>query len=201
MAKSTELATAKLVVMRQTISLKRAGESQKAADMVASQRGKLIMDQIRGLFRSQHHSLAQQHTALREELTSSLQYNTALGVGVSMASILIVCTSIFVAANSLNQRAEAAKQAWMLAATNAKHAESASLRADHVSATAQMLQAIDNIRAPDELCEVLPVFLSRLLAATSGGVYLHKNSRDFLEPIAHWGRGQVSSPALCLSGF
>jgi diguanylate cyclase (GGDEF)-like protein len=195
-AKITKLTREKLVYMSQTISLKRAGESQEAADMVASQRGKLLMDQIRVLFKSQHHSLALQRTALREKLTSSLQYNTALGIGASLANLAIICTSIFVAANSLNQRAEAAKQAEMLAESNAEHAESESLRADRASATAQMLQAIDNIKAPAELSHVIPVFLSKILSGTSGGIYLYRNSRDFLELKAQWGEVHVDTGPL-----
>lgn len=194
--KIDRLARAKVLEMNKTIVLNRAGESQAAIDMVASQRGKLLMDQLRNLIRTQLNSLAQQRVELRAELTASLQYNTALGLGASMASFVIICGSIFVAAHSLNQRTEATKQAELLAETNAKHATSAGLRAAHVSATAQMLQAIDSIKAPDELSQVLPVFLSKLLPNTSGQVHLYRSSRDFLELKAHWGARNIDSNLL-----
>lgn len=190
------LAKAKVVEMGKTIALKRVGEQQEAIDMVASRRGKLLMDELRGLFRAQLQSLAQHRDHLRADLTASLQYNTALGFGASLASFVIICFSIFVAAHSLAQRSEATKQAQMLAETNAGHARTATLRAELVSATAHMLQAIDSIKVPAELSQVLPVFLPRILAGTSGEVYLYRNSRDVLEVKASWGGDQVRSDAL-----
>lgn len=194
--KISTIARAKVLEMSKTIVLKRAGESQAAIDMVVSQRGKLLMDQLRALIRTQLNTLAQRRVELRAELSASLQYNMALGIGASMVSFVIICGSIFVAAHGLRQREEATKQAELVAETNAKHANSAVLRANWVSSTAQMLQAIDSIKAPAELSQVLPVFLSKLLPNTSGQVYLYRSSRDFLELKAQWGANDIGSSLL-----
>ncbi|NML63576.1 diguanylate cyclase [Massilia sp. RP-1-19] len=185
--------------MSSSIALKRAGKSQAAVAMVASQRGRIMMDQVRRLITTQLNSLAQRRVELRAEITASLQYNTVLGLGASMASFVIICFSIVVAASSLSQRAEATTQAELLAETNAMHAHSAVRRATYLSATAQMLQSIDSIKAPAELSHVLPIFMSKLLPNTSGQVYLYGNSRDFLEMKAYWGSKDLGASLLAPS--
>ncbi|OON60998.1 hypothetical protein B0920_18865 [Massilia sp. KIM] len=200
-ARIAELSRARIAVIDQTIALKRAGDSEQAVAIVASRRGKLIMDEVRALLNDHLRTLAQRRAELRSELTASMHYNSALGVGASLACLVVIGAALFIAAHSLRERAEATKQAQLLAEANARHAASSLQRADRVAATAQMLQALDSVKSPAELGQVLPVFLRKLLPDTSGEVYLYRNSRDFLELKSHWGereeREELVAPGDC----
>lgn len=191
-ARIAELSRAKVSEMDKTIRLKKSGDGQAALDMVASQRGRQMMDQLRDLLGRQVRVLAEHRNALREEITLSLRYNTALGIGASLASLVLICCAVYVVANSLNERAQAARQARELADSNAQLAQLADSRAERLSITADMLQALDTLKTPGELTRILPVFLRKLLPDTSGAVYIYRNSRDVLELKASWGNaGEV----------
>ncbi|QOY94775.1 diguanylate cyclase [Massilia sp. UMI-21] len=200
-ARIAELSHAKLLEMDKSIRIKKSGDSQTALDMVASQRGKHLMDQLRDLFGRQLRILADQRNQLREELSVTLRYNTVLGIGASLAGFVLILSAIFIATKSLNERSEAAARSQQLAESNALLAQQSVLRADRQAITADMLQALDSVKTPAELARVLPVFLRKLLPATSGAVYLYRNSRDILELKASWGTpGEVPatlSPGDC----
>lgn len=186
-ARITELSRAKVNEMDRAIRVKKHGDAQAALDIVASQRGKQLMDQLRELLGRQLRVLAEQRNTLREDITVALRYNTALGIGASLASFVLICCAIYVAARSLNERAEAARQSQALADSNARLAQLAATRADRLSITADMLQALDSVKTPAELGRVLPVFLRKLMPDSSGAVYIYRNSRDLLELKASWG--------------
>jgi len=188
-ARIAELTRAKVREMDKTIRVKKAGDSQAALDMVASQRGKHLMDQLRDLLGRQLRVLAEHRNTLREEITVALRYNTALGIGASLASLVLIGCAVFVAARSLNERAQAARRSQELAESNAQLAQLAATRAERLSITADMLQALDSVKTPGELARILPVFLRKLLPNTSGAVYIYRNSRDVLELKASWGEG------------
>jgi diguanylate cyclase (GGDEF)-like protein len=155
--------------------------------MVASQRGKLMMDELRALLGQQMRALADQRNKLREELTTTLGYNCALGIGASLASFVVIVTTVLIVTKSLNERAEAAHRSQALAEDNALLAQQSAERAERLSITANMLQALDSVKTLPELGRVLPVFLRKLLPKTAGAVYLYRNSRDMLELKASWG--------------
>ncbi|GAB3388628.1 diguanylate cyclase [Massilia agri] len=189
--KVAALSEAKIAEMAETIRLKKSGQAQAAVDRVASQRGKILMDELRVLLGRQLGALAEHRSQLREEITAALRYNIALAIGASLACLVVIGSALYIAARSLRERSDAARQAQTLAASNALLAEQAAVRAERLSLTAQMLQALDSVKSPLELGQVLPVFLRQLLPETSGAVYLYRNSRDFLEPKAQWGMGDT----------
>lgn len=193
-ARIAELSTAKVREMDRTIRVKKAGDSQAALDMVSSQRGKIMMDELRTLFGRQARVLTDQRNALREKLSADLGYNTALGIGASLASLVLLAAAVYVVSKSLNEQAEAARRSDQLAASNAQLATQSAVRAQRLSITASMLQVLDSVKTPAELARVLPVFLQKLLPDTSGAVYLYRNSRDLLELKASWG-GVDNAPA------
>jgi len=186
-AKIAQLSNAKFAELGQTIALKREGKTQDAIDVVASRRGKLIMDELRALLTRQLKLLAERRVSLREEISTSLGYNAILGIGASVLSLILVCVSVLIAANSLDERSEAAEEAKKLADINAQYAKQSALRAERLATTAQMMQALDSVGSPVELGTVLPTFLRKLLPETSGTIYLYRHSRDILEPQAYWG--------------
>ncbi len=186
-ARIVELSRAKVREMDQTIRLKKSGDTEAAIDMVASQRGRLMMDELRTLLGRQLRALADQRNQLREALTATLHYNSALGIGASLASLVLIVATLYIVTRSLNERAEAARESQVLADSNARLAEQAAVRAERLTLTANMLQALDSVKAPPELACVLPVFLRKLLPETAGAVYLYRNSRDVLELKASWG--------------
>lgn len=186
-ARIAELSRAKVTEMERAIRVKKNGDSQAALDIVASQRGKQLMDQLRDLLGRQLRVLAEHRNALREDITVALRYNTALGIGASLISFVLICCAVLVAARSLNERAEAARQSQELADNNARLAQLAATRADRLSTTADMLQALDSVKTPAELARILPMFLRKLMPGTSGAVYIYRNSRDLLELKASWG--------------
>jgi diguanylate cyclase (GGDEF)-like protein len=191
-----ELSRAEMRHMDQTIRLKKGGDTQAALDMVASRRGKLMMDELRALLGQQLRVLASNRNQLREELTATLRYNSALGVGASLASLVLIVTVVYIVSKSLNERAESARQSRTLAESNALLAQQSAVRAERMALTANMLQALDSVKTPAELTRVLPVFLRKLLPDTSGAVYLYRNSRDVLEMKAFWGVANEAPPTL-----
>ncbi len=198
-ARIAELSRAKVAEMARTIQAKKNGHAQAAIDMVASQRGKQLMDQLRELLGRQLRVLAEHRTQLREELTATLHYNSALGIGASLASFVLICSSVFIATRSLKERSEAAERSQALAENNALLAQQAAVRADRLATTTDMLQALDSVKTPAELARILPVFLRKLLPDTSGAVYIYRNSRDMLELKASWGAVETA-PAMIAPG-
>lgn len=186
-ARIAELSQAKVTEMDKTIRTKKAGDTQAALDIVASQRGRLLMDELRSLLGGQLRILAEHRNALREELTVTLRYNTALGIGASLASFVLILSVVYIVAKSLNERSEAARESQALAESNARLAQQSAVRAERLGLTSSLLQALDSVKSPGELARVLPVFLRKLLPETSGAVYLYRNSRDVLELKAAWG--------------
>ncbi len=195
-ARIVELSQAKVSEMDRTIRLKKAGKTRAAMEMVASQRGKVIMDDLRTLLGRQQKALADHRNGLRDELTATLRYNSALGIGASLASVVLIFATIYIVTRSLNEQAESARQSKSLAENNAQLAQQAAIRAERLAITADMLQALDSVKTPPELERVLPVFLRKLLPGTSGAVYLYRNSRDVLELKASWGRMEDAPPTV-----
>lgn len=195
-ARIAELSRAKIREMDQSIRAKKGGDTQAALDMVASQRGKVLMDELRALLGHELRALAANRNQLREELTATLGYNSALGVGASLASLVLIVAVVYIVSKSLNERAESARQSRTLAESNALLAQQSAVRADRLTLTANMLQALDSVKSPAELTRVLPIFLRKLLPDTSGAVYLYRNSRDILEMKASWGVATDAPPTL-----
>ena len=195
-ARIVELSQAKVLEMDRTIHLKKAGNTKAAMDMVASQNGKIIMDELRTLLGRQQKELADHRNGLRDELTATLRYNSALGIGASLASLVLIGATIYIVTRSLNEQAESARQSKSLAESNAQLAQQSATRAERLSITANMLQALDSVKALPELGQVLPVFLRKLLPDTSGAVYLYRNSRDVLELKASWGQVEETPPTV-----
>jgi len=191
-----ELSRAKVSEMERTIRLKKAGNARAALDMVASQRGKVIMDELRTLIGRQQSALTAHRNGLRDELTTTLRYNSALGIGASLASLVLIFATIYIVTRSLNEQAESARQSKSLAESNAELAQQSAIRAERLSISANMLQALDSVKSPPELERVLPVFLRKLLPDTSGAVYLYRNSRDVLELKARWGLVEDAPPTV-----
>ncbi|RZA33693.1 MAG: diguanylate cyclase [Lysobacteraceae bacterium] len=195
-ARIAELSQAKVREMDKSIRVKRAGNAQAALEMVASQRGKVIMDELRTLLGQQLRVLAENRNRLREEITATLHYNSALGIGASLASLVLIVAVIYIVTKSLNERAQSARESRALAESNALLAQQSAVRAERIALTANMLQALDSVKTPAELARVLPVFLRKLLPDTSGAVYLYRNSRDVLELKAFWGMAADAPPTV-----
>lgn len=189
-----ELSRAKLSEMDKTIRLKIEGDTQTAIAIVASKRGKRLMDELRVQLASQLDRLAERRKELRDDLTTSLRYNSALGIGASLASLVLFGGVVYVVTRSLNEQARAAKNAQIMAEANAKLAQQSEIRAKRMSTTASMLQTLDSIKSPSELARVLPVYLRKLLPGTAGAVYIYRNSRDVLELKANWGNQTALAP-------
>ena len=195
-ARIASLRQAKVLEMDSSIRLKRAGKTQAAIDAVASQKGKLLMDELRTQFGRQIYVLAEQRKVLRDELTSTLGYNSALGIGAALASLVVIVATVLIVTRSLNKQAEVANQSQLLAENNALLAKQSAVRAERLSVAAEMLHALDSVKAPSELARMLPVFLRKLLPDTAGAVYLYRNSRDALELNASWNLTDTAPPAI-----
>lgn len=126
-------------------------------------------------------------------------YNSALGVGASLASLVLIVAVVYIVTKSLNERAESERQLHILAENNALLARQSAVRAERLALMANMLQALDSVKTPVELTRVLPIFLRKLLPDTTGAVYLYRNSRDVLEMKASWGVATEVLPTLVSS--
>jgi diguanylate cyclase (GGDEF)-like protein len=200
-AQIASLTERKLAELDETIELRRAQGYEAAARVVADLRGKRDMDSLRSLIGQRIDQLGAERLALRARMRTTLGYNTALGIAASLVSALVACVALYVAGRNLRERALAAEQARASADAAAHHALLAETRNARLEVTAQMLQALDSLVANAELPAILPVFLARLLPATSGAVYLYRSSRDFLQRAAAWGEAgaleELIDPAAC----
>jgi diguanylate cyclase (GGDEF)-like protein len=145
------------------------------------------MDRLRALIGARIEALEHRHHALRDRLTTTLGYNTLLGVAASAASAIVIGIALYVGTRTLRERAQAAHQAHRLAETQAEQARESHARSQRLADTAAMLQAMDSLTRADELRDVLPAFLPKLLPGSAGAVYLYRHSRDFLQRAATWG--------------
>jgi len=168
-----------------TIRLRRGHASGTAAAIAAHRGGKADMDRLRVLIGARVQALDGRRRELRERLRATLGYNTVLAVAGSLATALVIGVALYVASRSLRERAEAAEQAHLLAEAQADQARQSQLRSRRLALTAEMLQAMDSLTRADDLRNVLPAFLPRLLPGSA--VYLYRNSRDFLQRAAVWG--------------
>ncbi len=154
------------------------------------------MDRLRELIGVERKNLAVQRSNLRKELALSLQYNTFAGIGASLVSLAIVTVGIILAARGLRQRDEAARQSHLQAIKNEEIAEEAVLHNEQLSLSAEMLQTVDAVEMPDELGEIISVFLRKIFPSTSGAIYLYRNSRDVLERVASWGSANTERDSI-----
>ncbi|OON63200.1 hypothetical protein B0920_07295 [Massilia sp. KIM] len=195
-ARIAALGTARLDAMAATIARHRDGRAAPMADGQTAV-DERELDELQGLLALQAQHLADRRNGLREALAVSLKYNTALGVGASLATLVVLVAAVYIGASSLRERSEAARQAGLLARANAEHAAQASLRADRSAATARMLQALDSSKGTAELEHVLPGFLQQLLPASSGGIYLYRHGHQLLDLKAAWGAAARPPAAVC----
>ena len=177
----------KLDELAETIRLRREHGFGTAAAIVANRSGKADMDRLRVLISARVDALDGRRRELRERLRATLGYNTVLAVAASLATALVIGIALYVASRSLRERAEAAEQAHLLAEAQADQARQSQLRSRRLAVTAEMLQAMDSLTRADDLCNVLPAFLPKLLPGSGGAVYLYRASRDFLQRAAVWG--------------
>ncbi|MCB2762455.1 hypothetical protein KQ899_15735, partial [Listeria monocytogenes] len=91
----------------------------------------------------QQKELADHRNGLRDELTATLRYTSALGIGASLASLVLIGATLYIVTRSLNEQAESARQSKSLAESNAQLAQQSATRAERLSITANMLQALD----------------------------------------------------------
>jgi len=181
------LAQRKLDGLAETVRLRRDYGFERSAAVVSNRSGKVYMDQLRALIGARIEALDGRRRELRERLQATLGYNTVLAVAASLATALVLGIAMYVASRSLRERADAAEQAHLLADAQAQQAHQSQLRSQRLAVTAEMLQAMDSLIRADELRDVLPAFLPKLLPGSGGAVYLYRNSRDFLQRVAVWG--------------
>jgi diguanylate cyclase (GGDEF)-like protein len=193
----------KLDELAQSIALRRADGLPAAAAAVGNGTGKVYMDRLRALIGQRVDALERDRHTLRDRLATTLGYNTVLGIVASAASALIIGIALYVIKRSLHERAQAADLAQRHARDQADQARTSLARSQRLAVTAEMLQAMDSLTRADELRDVLPVFLPKLLPGSAGAIYLYRNSRDFLQRVATWGGAghhpDLVSPAQCWS--
>jgi diguanylate cyclase (GGDEF)-like protein len=177
----------KLLEMAATVGLRRERGFDAAAAVVADRSGKEYMDELRVRIGRRIDTLEQHRFALRARMGTTLGYNTVLGIAASIASALVIGIALYVATRTLRERGQAAAQAHELAEAQAEHARQSHARSQRLADTAQMLQAMDSMTRAEELRDVLPAYLPKLLPGSAGAVYLYRNSRDFLQRAATWG--------------
>jgi diguanylate cyclase (GGDEF)-like protein len=183
------LSRLKLDELAATVALRRERGLDAAAAVVRERRGKVYMDHLRVLIGEQIAALERRRHALRDRLGTTLGYNIVLGIAASIASALVIGIALYVATRTLRERAQAAAQAHQLAEAQAEQARQSHARSQRLADTALMLQAMDSLTRAEELRDVLPAFLPKLLPGSAGAVYLYRNSRDFLQRAATWGGG------------
>ncbi len=181
------LAQRKVDELAATIRLRRDEGFAPAAAVVGNRSGKADMDRLRLLIGERAAALERERLALRDRLNTTLDYNTLIGICAGLASLIVIGTGLVLVMRSLRAGSEAADHARRLADAQADQARQSQVRSQRLTVTAQMLQAMDSLTRTDELHNVLPAFLPKVLPGSSGTVYLYRNSRDYLQRAAAWG--------------
>ena len=189
------LARQKLHELATTIRLRRDGGFAPAVAVVAHDNGRVTMDRLRTLIGERLNVLGRQRVVLRDRLNSALAYNTVLAIIAGLAGAPVIGLSLWVTNRSLRERAEAVEHAQHLAEAEAEQARQSLARSQRLAVASQMLQTMDSLTRAEELRDVLPAYLPKLLPDSNGAVYLYRHSRDFLQRVATWG-GAEHQPEL-----
>jgi diguanylate cyclase (GGDEF)-like protein len=189
------LARQKLFELASTVRLRRDNGFGPAVAVVARSNGRATMDRLRTLIGERLTVLGRQRVVLRDRLNTALAYNTILAIIAGIAGAPVIGLSLYVTNRSLRERAQAVEHAQHLAEAEAEQARQSQARSQRLAVASQMLQTMDSLTRAEELRDVLPAYLPKLLPDSSGAVYLYRHSRDFLQRVATWG-GAEHQPEL-----
>jgi diguanylate cyclase (GGDEF)-like protein len=186
----------KVADLQRNVELRRRDGFQAAQQAVSSGTGKRYMDDLRrlvdGLVARQLEELA----AIDAELTRKVTWSIAFSLGSTLLTFALLFYLGRVILHSMRARERAADA---LRATSEQLEEGVAAlqrRNDEVLSLGEMSRVLQTEMSLVEALEVTSLYCHRLLPATSGAVYLFRNSADVLEHAGAWGDGATRHEAM-----
>jgi diguanylate cyclase (GGDEF)-like protein len=186
----------KLADLQRNIELRRHEGFQAAQQSVNTGNGKRYMDEVRrhidGLIATEADELAR----IDAELTRKAIWAIAVSLGSTLLTFALLFYLGRVIASSMRERDRAARQLRTTSAQLEDGLARLQRRNDEVTTLGEMSRVLQTEMSLVEALEVTSLFCQRLLPATSGAVYLFRNSADVLEHAGAWGDGVATPDAM-----
>ena len=182
-----QLVGAELAELDRTIALRRAQGFEAVRPIITSASAKQTMDQIRVVVADLVVRENRHRTALRNELEYRTDVDAWAGLAATLVDMLLLAALLFVMTRLSREQQQASEG--LRRSTEDLNASLAALeqRGAEISLVGQMTRALESPMSMTEAFETLSTFCAKLLPATSGMLYLFRNSRDLLEREARWG--------------
>lgn len=178
---------AKLVLLAETIKLRRENGFDAAERVVATGAGRTHMEILRNLIGGELSSLSIHRTELRDKLTAGAQNAMYISAAVNIAEMILLGGALLVGLRSLRARAYAERLASENTEALRRAAAASDLRNRQMAISADMLHALECVATVEEASLIVSTFCKKLVPGVSGSLYLYRNSRDVLERKATWG--------------
>lgn len=168
-----ELIAQRLAAMDALAATRREQGAEAAAQAIASQDGKRIMDKLR---KEVDLLVADEHSGLKTRTLISETHNRRFIQFVigGTAFTLLLLSGAFLAIRREMTR-------------NDKLVERLRISGEEISRINQLSSSLQSCESRSDAGEVLRHYMARLLPGTSGGLYLMRPSRNLLELSAAWG--------------
>ena len=180
----------RFVQFAELIDLRRSRGIEVAADPSPFITGKRTMDQIREVVRSMIVHEDVRRSALRRELDDSNNIAAIGSLIVTAVNVLLLTSISFFVFRTFKERRQAAHEMRDSSEQLAKGLAELEQRNREIVLLSRMARAIESPTSMKEAFETISLYCERLLPATSGALYLFRNSGDLLEKEAQWGEPQ-----------
>lgn len=177
----------KLSDLARSIEIRRQAGAPAAVSYVATGRGKDYMDDIRAEVEKVRLAELGAREALRTEAARSGRIATAATLAATALDVGLVAVSLFFLLRLLKQQRRSADDLRKMSVTLQASVAELGQRNHDMATMAQMARALEASVSLDEALKSLAIFSASLLPATSGQLYLYRNSRNLLEKAAQWG--------------
>ena len=181
------LADLKFAELAETIALRRTKGFAVVEPIVSSERGKKYMDELRVLIGAQSALSFKKQNFLRLALEQTSSNTLYTSLAVTLGNLLLLAVLLILMLRLLSER--------MRASTKLRHTsdnlrtsnDEALLRNAQMEVSAAMFQALGAVQTLTETSTIIAKFCAKLFPDLNGILYLHRNSRDLLEPHTTWG--------------
>lgn len=185
------LADLKLAELAETIALRRTEGFAVVEPIVSSERGKKYMDELRVLIGAQSALSFKTKNFLRLTLEDTSSNALYTSLAVTLGNLLLLGVLLILMLRLLSER--------MHVSTKLRHAsddlrtsnDESLLRNTQMELSAAMLQALGAVQTLSETSTIIAKFCAKLFPGLNAILYLHKNSRDLLEPHTTWGTAEM----------
>ena len=177
----------KLELADTTINLRRTSGFEPVQKILSSGIGKQLMDKIRHLVAPLLLSEQRIRLALQEDLDQRTKLGARVGLAATIFNILLLGTAIIILFRINAQRLRVSDSLRKTRDELRLGLGELERRNREISILSQLARALESPVSMQETVSIINVYCTKLFPATSGVLYLFRNSRDLLEKEGEWG--------------